>query len=295
MSTRHARKARFAGISGFAIAVAVPNLTYAGNDANFVLYNHHTEARGETEVNLYNDFARVGREGEPDYAAQLLEIEYGVTDTWTTALHLEGVKLDGEGYAFGSLRLESRLRLFGEATLLNPVLYVEYELEEPESRYIHAVTGRTDGEEEEQLEERTEHALESRLIVGRDVTKRLNLAFNWINELDFYTGDWKFGYAAGLNSVVQRADDGHIEFGHRNFGGWNIEKLTLGAELYGGLGDTQLGLTLAPEDTQHYAGINLRGDLENHFHFILGGAFGLTADSEDALLRLSAGYEFEAE
>jgi hypothetical protein len=28
-------------------------------------------------------------------------------------------------------------------------------------------------------------------------------------------------------------------------------------------------------------------------HFGVGGAFGLTDDSEDAILRLTAGYEFE--
>ena len=87
--------------------------------------------------------------GEADYSAQLLEIEHGVTDTWTTALYLEGVKLDGADYAFGSFRFENRVRLFREATLFNPVLYAEYEQKEPASRYIRAVTGRVDGEDDE--------------------------------------------------------------------------------------------------------------------------------------------------
>lgn len=45
--------------------------------------------------------------------------------------------------------------------------------------------------------------------------------------------------------------------------------------------------------TEQYAGINLRFDCKNETHFGVGGAFGLTDDSEDAILRLTAGYEFE--
>jgi hypothetical protein len=289
-----ARRATYA-LSACLAAVALPNTATAGNDANFVLYNQRVEERGETEVNLFSDFARVGS-GEENYSAQLLEIEHGITDLWTAALYLEGVKLEDEDYAFGSFRLENRVRLFREETLLNPVLYAEYAQKQPESRYIHSVAGRTDEEEEEE-EEETERELETRLILGHDF-RRLNVAFNWINEANLATGIWEFGYAAGLNLIVYqvpRNDEEHEEAGQTTSASsnWDLEKLTLGVEFYGGLGDSELGLTLDPDDSQHYSGINLRADLENHLHFIVGGAFGLTRDSEEALLRLSAGYEFE--
>jgi hypothetical protein len=74
---------------------------------------------------------------------------------------------------------------------------------------------------------------------------------------------------------------------------WDLEKLTLGVEIYGGLGDAELGLTLDPNKTEQYAGINLETEFDNRFHFTVGGAFGLTEPSQDAILRLSAGYEFE--
>ena len=121
-------------------AVALPNVATSGNGANFVLYNQEVEERGATEANLYSDFANVGGR-EENYSAQLLEIEHGVTDTWTAALHFEAVKLDDENYAFGSFRFENRVRLFRGDTLLNPVLYAEYELEEPESRLQNAPVG----------------------------------------------------------------------------------------------------------------------------------------------------------
>lgn len=58
----------------------LPSLTWAGNGANFVLYNQYTEEKGETEIELFSDFSNVGS-GEEDYTAQLLEIERGGTAT----------------------------------------------------------------------------------------------------------------------------------------------------------------------------------------------------------------------
>lgn len=52
---------------------------------------------------------------------------------------------------------------------------------------------------------------------------------------------------------------------------------------YGGLGDSTLGLTLDPDVIQQYAGL----------HLMVGGAAGLTKESERGVLRLMVGFEFE--
>ncbi len=283
-----------AGVLTCAAVAFVPTSAGAGNGANFVLYNQHTEEKGESEIEFYSDFSNVGGD-EKNYTAQLVELEYGVTNLWTTALYLEGVKISGQDYDFGSFRFENRVRLFSQPTLLNPVLYAEYEQKQPESRFIRSVVGRVD--EEEKGEEKTEHELETKLILGHDLTDRLNVAFNWINELKFDNGVWSFGYAAGLNYILFKsgADDGD-EKGERRSSHpdiWELEKLTLGVEFYGGLGDSVRGPTFDADKTQQYAGINLQAELENHVRLGIGGAFGLTDESEDALLRLTAGYEFE--
>ena len=192
-----ARLARSAVIAGFAAAMLLPVSAWAGNGANFVLYNQHTEEQGETEIKLFSDFSDGGK-GEESYSAQLLEIEHGVTDYWTTALYFEGVKIDGEDYEFGGLRFENRLRLFNYGHFLNPVLYIEYEYLKPAHRYIRAATGRTD-EDEEEGEEKAEHEIETKLILGHDFSDRFNVAFNWINETNLKSGKWEFGYATGLN------------------------------------------------------------------------------------------------
>ncbi|WP_245257743.1 hypothetical protein [Hyphomicrobium zavarzinii] len=288
---RHASKL---WLSQTAAALLGVSGVQAGQDANFILYNQHMEEKGALDVEVYSDFSHVG-DGEANYTAQLFEIEYGVTDLFTTAIYLEGVKNydAGENYDFGSFRFENRFRLFRGETLLNPVLYAEYEYKKPNSRFIRSVVGRTDGEEEEAEagEEESEHELESKLILGRDLTSNLNVAFNTIQEVNFGDGLWSFGYAAGLNYVFFRAYEGSEVSSTSSETG--LEKMTLGVELYGGLGDSHKGLTLNGSSTEQYAGINLRFDCKNETHFGVGGAFGLTDDSEDAILRLTAGYEFE--
>ncbi len=288
--------------ASFALALAgaflLASPAQAGNGANFVLYNQHTEEQGETEVKLFSDFSNTGG-NDADYAAQLFEIEYGVTDYWTTAFYFEGDKIQNEDYEFGGFRFENRVRLFEYGTFLNPVLYVEYEYLKPAHRYIRAVTGRTDKHEgEEEEEEGAEHEIESRLILAQDLTDRFNVAFNWINETDLKSGDWEFGYAAGINYVLYdpESGEGGVSGGHystQSHGGWSVEELKLGIEAYGGLGDSVLGLTWGGNKTQQYLGVNLQAELENEVTIGIGGAFGLTDSSEDAIVRLVTGYEFE--
>ena len=264
---------------------------HAGQDANFVLYNHYMEEKGETEVEVYSDYGHVGK-GEPNYTAQLFEIEYGVTDLFTTSIYLEGVKTyePSAEYDFGSFRFENRLRLFKDETLLNPVVYAEYVYKKPVSRFNRDVVGRADGRVPP--EGTSEHELETKLILGHDFGSNVNVAFNTIHEINFSNDNLvAFGYAAGLNYAFYNAYD--APSGLADLGETGLQKMTLGLELYGGVGDADKGLTLDGDLTEHYVGVNLRADFNNNWHAGIGGAFGLTAISEDALVRVTAGYEFE--
>lgn len=260
----------------------------AGNEANFVLYDHHTETQGTTEINVLSDFSG-GAPGDPSYSAQLIEIERAITDRWIAALYFEGDKIDGEDYAFGGWRLESRYRLLPYGAFLNPVLYVEYGDLQASHRYLLEVVGRNDAPEGGASRE-----IESRLILGQDLGDNFDVAFNWINDANLNTGNWEFGYAMGLNyTLFERSEREARRPGGAGADGWALKELKLGAELFGGLGDSDLGLTLDPQLTQQYAGLNLRGEFENDLHVQVGVAMGLTDDSEPALLRVMLGYEFE--
>ena len=290
----NARRMALASVAGVCLLV---NEAQAGNEANIVLYDHHTDAKGETEVNLFSDFSNAVSK-DPRYAAQLLEIEHAITDQWMAALYFEGDKIDGEDYTFGGWRLENRYRLFPYGAFLNPVLYVEYENLKPNHKYLLEVVGRTDVPEGPN---KTEREIESRLILGQDLTDKLDIAFNWINDANLNTGRWEFGYALGLNYALygeanQEAEEHEQKerAGHSGpASGWTLKELKLGAELYGGLGDSTLGPTLDPDVTQQYAELNVKTEFKNGLHIQLGGAAGLTKESERGLLRLMLGYEFE--
>ena len=277
-------------------ACLLGNEARAGNEANFVLYDHHTDAKGETEINIFSDFSNAVS-SDPHYAAQLFEIERALTDRWETALYLEGDKIEGEGYDFAGWRFESRYRLFEYGTLLNPVLYVEYENLKTDHKYLLEVTGRTDTPEGFAT---TKHEIESKLILGQDLTNKLDVAFNWIDEANLDTGRWEFGYALGFNYAIvseaeQEAGEHEQKKGARpsSPSDWGLKELKVGGELYGGLGDSTLGPTLNPDVTQQYAELNLKTEFENGLHVMVGGAAGLTRESEHALVRLMLGYEFE--
>lgn len=269
----------------------------AGNEANFVLYDHHTDEKGETEISAFSDFSTSVGE-DPRYSAQLLEMERALTDRWEVALYLEGDNVRGDNYQFAGWRFESRYRLFKYGAFLNPVLYVEYENLNPDHKYLLDVTGRTDTPEGA---ERWEHEIETKLILGHDITDKLDVAFNWVNETSLDSGRWEFGYALGMNYALY--GEGNQEANERDrrgeqehtLGGTSrvIKEVKLGAELYGGLGDSARGLSLDSGVTQHYAGLNLKTEWTNGVHVMLGGAAGLTKESEHGLLRLMVGYEFE--
>ena len=235
----------------------------AGSEANFVLYDFHTGDKGETEVNVFSDFSS-GTKADAHYNAQLFEIEHALTDRLTTALYLEGDDIDGGNYQFGGWRLEGRYRLLDYGAFLNPVLYVEYENLQPERSYVLDVVGRTDAADGPKSAERD---IESKLILGGDVTNDLSVDFNWINETNLDTGRWDFGYAFGLNYALVGVDQeaeppgkhwaGKGTLHSNNVSDWMVKEIKLGAELYGGLGDSVLGLTFDPDRTQQYAGLNL--------------------------------------
>ena len=294
--SKHVR-ARVLMLGAIVAAGALSGRAWAGNEANFVLYDHHTDEKGEVEVNVFSDFSNALSD-EPRYNAQLLEIEGAITDRWEAALYLEGDKIEGEDYQFGGWRLESRYRLFDYGAFLNPVLYVEYENLKPDHKYLLEVTGRTDAPEGT---ETIEHEIESKLILGQDITNKLDVAFNWINEANLDTGRWEFGYALGFNYAIYGEANQEDKEHHgkeasehsKSRSGWAIKELKAGGELYGGLGDSALGLTLDPDVTQQYAELNLKTEFANGLHVMAGGAAGLTRESEHGRLRLMLGYEFE--
>jgi hypothetical protein len=257
----------------------------AGNGANFVTYDHHTGDKGETEVILFNEFGRTA-DGER-YNAQLAEIEHALTDQWVVAVYLESHKENGEAWSFDGARFETRYRLFEQAVPLNPVVYLENINKKEGALFLREATGRTGGGEA--TEGGRESELETKLILGQDFSDRLRFGFDLIGEVNLKSGDWAFGYATGLTYTVFE-DESQRDAAH---GGWTVKEVALGAELFGGAGDSVKGLTLDSGKTEQYAGASVKTEFANGASLTLGGTFGLTHDSRDALFRAAVGWEFE--
>ncbi len=273
---------RFRALLYTALLIFTPAAAMGANGANFVLYNHHTEEPGELEVMFMND---IGQEADSTrYTAQMVELELGVTERWTTALMMEGQTTSGEGgYNFTGFRWENRYRVFEYGKFLNPVLYVEYEDLGEDTKYAMEISGREDARVHLKSRQR-ERVLETRLILGHDFTEKFNISFNWLNESDLDTGVTAFGYAVGFNYGV--AKKGRLEGGHDSGTG-----VTLGLELFGALGDSDKGVTTDADITQHYLAPNIMLRFTGGTMVKFGGAVGLTNVSRD-IFRMAVGYKF---
>jgi len=241
---------------------------------------------------LMNDVAR--DENNQPYNAQMLMVERGVTDKWTSEFMVEGQKTPGEPYRATGWRWENRYRLFDYGTFLNPVLYVEWENLKTTTKYLMEVSGRTDSESAKPGAT-SEGILETRLILGHDFSDRFNASFNWINETNVSTKKTDYGYALGLNYGLLGA--GHDTESHAHHtpgspGAISVRELTLGAELYGGLGNSVKGITASSNVTEQYLGLNLVSHLSNGLMLQAGVSKGLTSQSQRGLLRFMVGYDF---
>ncbi|MDQ6963742.1 MAG: hypothetical protein Q9M13_02345 [Mariprofundales bacterium] len=248
-------------IMGSLATFSLIHLAHAGNGANFVLYNHYMPAAGETEIMLMSDIAQEA--DGTSYTAQMVEVELGINDRLVTEFMFEGQAIGGQGYRFTGFRWEGRYRLFSDELFLNPVIYFEYEDLSIYTKYIMEMSGRSDAVVAAKRRSR-ERVLESRFILSQDINHHLNFAFNWLNESDLDSGVTAFGYATGVNYMVN-------------------ESLLFGVELFGGVGDSNKGFTMNGALTQHYLAPNFRLSLSPTWNIKLGGAIGLTNISQDIL------------
>src|SRR4030081_880219 len=81
----------------------------AQESPNFVTYDHHLEERGDLEVAVSSTVG-IPRQGQPAFVAPYAELEYGMTDWWTSALYLEGLSRRHDSTIFTGWRLENRFR-----------------------------------------------------------------------------------------------------------------------------------------------------------------------------------------
>ena len=251
-------------------------------ESYFITYSHQMEEPGNLEV------ATKGVSGFPHqgnaFVANAMELEYGVKTWWTSELYLDGQSTAGESTVFTGYRLENRFRPLLREHWINPVLYFEFENINSADKTLLEVVGH-DGRQD--FLSRNDRSLRNReaelkLILSSNF-KGWNVAENIIAEKNLKAQPWEFGYAVGVSRPLSlAASPNACRFCRENF--------SLGAEMYGGLGDRyNFGL----RDTSHYFASIVSFSLPGGPAFKISPGIGLNSNSHGALLRFGVSYEIE--
>ena len=274
------RKLHSLAVVLFAAACMAPE---AGAQENyFITYSHQMEEPGNLEIALKSITARP--KGGNAFVGSALEFEYGVKAWWTAELYLDGQHTSRESTVFTGYRIENRFHLLQREHRINPVLYVEFENINGADKSLLEMVGH-DGngnliERNDRSEKKRE--VELKLITSSDF-KGWNISENLIAEKNLKNQAWEFGYAIGFGRPLSlKASARRCTFCRENF--------SLGAEMYGGLGDRySFGL----HETSHYLAPVLELRAPSGMTFKISPGFGLNGNSNGFSLRAGVSYEFE--
>lgn len=281
------------------LLVIVPALlwgsqAWAGTNGYFVTYSSDIE-EGEIELMLMNDITAPSEfrrsEGQGNYLSHMIELEYAPTQQFATEFMIEWFEdLETSAKKFTGFRWENRYRLFKDPVPLNPMIYVEYEDLDPETRFKMEVSGwvRPPYKDDEPEPDR-ERIMETRLVLSQNFGP-FNVAANWINETDLENGHTAFGYAAGVMWMNHSSENHSASKGHEDHEGHETGKAGLGLEMYGGLGDTK-AFAINRQRQEHYLGPIFMYHIDSHWMIHSQLAIGLSKAS-DNLVRFNVGYEF---
>ncbi len=248
----------------------------------FITYTHHMEEPGTLEISnkSVSGFPHAGNA----FWGSALEFEYGVKTWWTSELYLDGQSTVGESTLFTGWRLENRFRPLLREHWINPVLYFEFEDINSADKTLLEVVGHDGIADFLSRNDRSEKKREAelRLILSSNV-KGWNVAENMIAEKNLAGKPWEFGYSLAASRPLSLiASPNRCRFCRENF--------SLGAELYGGLGDRySFGLN----NTSHYLAPTVAFRLPDGPSFQLSPAVGLNQNSHGMLLRFGVSYEFD--
>ena len=271
---------RFHVILPALVLILCPAFSHA-QENYFITYTHNMEEPGTLEIST-KSVSGMPRDGNA-FIGNALEFEYGVKAWWTSELYLDGQTTFGESTLFTGWRLENRFRPLLREHWINPVLYFEFEDINGADKSLLEVVGHDGIGDFLTRNDRSEKEREAevRLILSSNV-RGWNISENMIAEKNLAAEPWEFGYAiAASRPLSLMASPNPCVFCRENF--------SLGAELYGGLGDRySFGLN----NTSHYLAPTLAFRMPNGPSFQVSPAAGLNSNSHGMLLRFGISYEF---
>lgn len=274
------RASRLTALFSLLVLATVPHFAQAQDKPYFVTYSQDMEEPGNLEIETKTALAKPN-EGN-HYGALATELEYGAKTWWTTELYLDGQTTANESTIPTGFRWENRFRVLMNEHLINPVLYVEFENISGADKTMLEVVGH-DGQSDlasTNAESRGEHKHEGelKLILSSNVHD-WNISENFIAEKNLGHDPWEFGYAVAISRPLRTM------YRECTF---CAQKLTVGAEAYGGLGDTS-ALTMG--DTSHYIAPVVGWALPGRSRLTFSPGFGLTDISLDRVYRVGFAVE----
>jgi hypothetical protein len=212
-----------------------------------------------------------------------MELEYGVSTSWTTEFYLEGQSTSRDSTIFAGWRWENRYKPFAREHWINPVLYLEYEDLNEASRIQKEIVGEGPDLTSPNYLLRPSRAreLEGKLILSSNYHD-WNISENFTLEKNFSASEGiEFGYAIGISRPLATiASARECRFCRENF--------ALGAEVYGGLGSTQ---DFGVGNSAHYFAPVISWTVSDNSTLRLSPGIGLTHEANPVLIRFGYSYE----
>ena len=257
---------------------------HAQESPYIVTYDHYLEEPGSLEVEYFSTFGT--QRGGNNFHAFWAEFEYGATAWWTTELYLDGQTTFGDSTVFTGARWENRFRPLAGDHFINPVIYVEYEQINGADKILKEIEGH-DGEADSAdpngvARQENKHELEFKLLLSKSF-KGWNVAVNPLFTKNLSPNEpWEFGYALGASRPLGlKASSRRCNFCRENF--------IVGAELYGGLGDTE---SFGLHETSHYLAPVAAWNMPSGWTLRVSPGFGLNNNSHRLLMRWGVSREF---
>jgi len=210
--------------------------------------------QGEIELEYFLDYTIDADPAKNTSARHQIELEFGVTDRWMTAIYGDFRKNPGKSFAYQGLKWENIYQLFEQGErLFDAALYFEYILPQ-------ASLNKPD-------------VFEFKLLLEKEDGRLINTANIILKK--------ELGKLATKNTL--------LNYAWRTKWRWK-RHLEPGFEMYGSFGE--LGNTSALSQQSHQAGPIIMGTFRNGMGYELGYLFGLTTATAQGTVKLIVGYEF---
>jgi hypothetical protein len=276
------------GVAVIALAAfwfATPRAASTQEPPYLVTYSDSLEEPGNLELAIKS--ATASPKNGNRFLGGSLELEYGARAWWTTEFYLDGQTTANDSTLYTGFRWENRVRPFLRHHFINPVLYLEYEHVSAADRSLLEIEGHDsvadliipNGIQRPE----NERELEEKLILSSDF-RGWNFSENFISSKDIREPEpWEFGYAVGASRpLALSAGSKACVLCRENF--------AAGAELFGGLGDSD---SFGWRATSQYLGPILSFQIPKGPTVTFSPDFGLNDNSVRVIYRIKLSYEFQ--